>query len=104
MKFDKGDIVKIKDLRDNHSVPDGMKMFSGQTGKITAVYASEDTLNTYYTLTADNEQGVWSETLLTKSEDEDLEYIDTVIKLLRDVETNVETIKRLLWRKKHLND
>lgn len=103
MRFDKGDPIRVKDLRDNHCVPDGMKMFSGQTGQITAVYDSEDNINVYYTISCDDGQGIWSETFLEKADYTDTEYIDTVLNLLRDVETNIETIKRMLWRKKHFN-
>ena len=104
MRFEKGDLIIVKDLRDNHSVPDGMKMFSGHTGRVTAVFDSQDTINTYYTITCDDGQGIWSETFLAKAEDNENPYIDTVIGLLRDVETTIETIKRILWQKKHYNE
>ncbi len=106
MLFVKGETVRVADLRNNHSIPSGMKMYSGQTAKITDVFDSADNLNVYYTLTVDNGQSVWCETMLTKADakDEEDEYIETILKLIADIDGKLDAIKRQLWRRKHRND
>jgi hypothetical protein len=103
MKYNKGDVVRVADLRNNHVVPTGMKMYSGQIGKIVEVYDSPDNLNVYYTITVDEGRSVWPETMLVKADEAENDEIENVLKLIASCEGNLDAIKRLLWRKKHYN-
>ena len=100
MKFVKGEAVRVADLRNNHIIPSGMKMFSGQIGKIVEVFDSPDNLNVYYTITVDEGRSVWPETLLTKA-DGQADDFEAVFKLIAECEGNLDAIKRVLWQKKH---
>ena len=104
MKFVKGETVRVVDLRNDYVIPSGMKMYSGQVAKIVEVFDSPDNLNVYYTLTLDKGQSVWPETMLEKASDDEDEYIETVLKLIAEIDGKLDTIKRQLWRKKHRND
>jgi hypothetical protein len=103
MKYNKGDVVRVADLRNNHVVPTGMKMYSGQIGKVVEVYDSPDNLNVYYTITVDEGRSVWPETMLVKADEAENDEIENVLKLIAACEGNLDAIKRLLWRKKHYN-
>lgn len=105
MRFVRGETVRVVDLRNNHTIPSGMMMYSGQVGKVVDVYDSPDNLNVYYTLTIDKGQSVWCETMLEKADaEDDTEYIETILKLIAEIDGKLDAIKRALWRRKHRND
>ena len=101
MLFVKGETVRVADLRGNHNLPSGMKMYSGQIAQIVDVFDSPENLNVYYTITIDDGQSVWPETMLKKVDDPDAEYIDQIVMLISEIDTTCGKIKELLWRKKH---
>jgi hypothetical protein len=103
MKFVKGETVRVADLRNNHIIPSGMKMYSGQAGKIVEVFDSPDNLNVYYTITVDDGRSVWPETLLAKATGTDDDF-EEVFKLIAECEGKLDEIKRVLWRKKHYSE
>ena len=102
MKFVKGETVRVADLRNNHIIPSGMKMYSGQAGKIVEVFDSPDNLNVYYTITVDEGRSVWPETMLTKAYGADDDF-DAIFKLIAECEGKLDAIKRLLWKKRYEN-
>lgn len=103
MKFVKGETIRVSDLRNNHIVPSGMKMYSGQVGQVLEIYDSPDNLNVYYTITVDDGRSVWPETMLIKEEDAENCDFDNILKLIAQCEGNLDAIKRVLWRKKRSN-
>lgn len=103
MKFVKGETVRVADLRNNHIIPSGMKMYSGQIGQIVETYDSPDNINVYYTITVDEGRSVWPESMLTKADSADDDF-DAIFKLIADCEGNLDAIKRVLWKRKHCRD
>lgn len=103
MKFVKGETVRVADLRNNHIIPSGMKMYSGQIGRIVETYDSPDNINVYYTITVDEGRSVWPESMLTKADSADDDF-DAIFKLIADCEGNLDAIKRVLWKRKHCSD
>lgn len=103
MKFVKGETIRVADLRNNHIVPSGMKMYSGQIGRIVEVYDSPDNLNVYYTITVDEGRSVWPESMLTKADGADDDF-DAIFKQIAECEGNLDAMKRLLWKRKHCNE
>ena len=102
MKFVKGETIRVADLRNNHVIPSGMKMYSGQIGQIVDVFDSPDNLNVYYTITVDEGRSVWPETMLAKADAADGDF-ETVFKLIAECEWNLDAIKRVLWKKRYEN-
>ena len=113
MAFKVGDMVRIKEIRDRHDYPTQMRLLSGQCGHIIGVIRTEsvvsvpnDAVRRYYELDIDAGYGLWPEDFLEsyqppKSEDVDQEWIDTVLKLIAEIEGKLDQLKRQLWRKKH---
>lgn len=112
MAFKVGDMVRIKDIRDRHDYPLPMRLLAGQCGHITGVVRAElrrgDKKETvcYYELDTDTGYGLWPDDFLEsyqppKSDDVDQEWIDTVLKLIAEIEGKLDQLKRQLWRKKH---
>lgn len=101
MQFVRGETVRIADLRNQHNLPSGMKMYSGQLAQIVDVFDSPENLNVYYTISIDDGQSVWPETMLKKVDDPDAEYIDQIVMLVSEIEHTCGKIKELLWIKKH---
>lgn len=112
MAFKVGDMVRIKDIRDRHDYPLPMRLLAGQCGHITGVFRTElrggdkkETVS-YYELDTDTGYGLWPEYFLEsyqppKSDDVDQEWIDTILKLIAEIEGKLDQLKRQLWRKKH---
>ena len=104
--FKVGEMVRIKDIRNKPYYPDWMRMMSGQVGHVIAIKLfnrdGEDKM-AYYELTVDNGLGAWTEDVLepVKSEQDEQEWIDTVLKLIAEIEGKLDQLKRMLWRKKH---
>lgn len=107
MAYKVGEMVRIKDIRNRPDYPDRMRMLSGQVGhvvKITRVlHMNDGTQSFYYELNVDNGLGVWPEDFLepVKSEQGEQEWIDTVLKLIAEIEGKLDALKRQLWRRKH---
>ena len=112
MAFNIGDMVRIKDIRDRSDYPLPMRLLAGQCGHITGVVRAilrggdkKETVS-YYELDTDTGCGLWPEDFLEpyvmpKSEPDDQEWIDTVLKLIAEIEGKLDQLKRQLWRKKH---
>jgi hypothetical protein len=113
MAFKTGDAVRIKDIRNNYDYPLQMRLLSGQCGHVMGIIRAETvcsgkdrTAQNYYELDTDAGYGLWPEDFLEpyetpKSEPEDQEWIDTVLKLIAEIEGKLDQLKRQLWRKKH---
>ena len=112
MAFKVGDMVRIKDIRDRHDYPLPMRLLAGQCGHITGVVRTElrrgDKKETvcYYELDTDTGYGLWPEDFLEpyetpKSEPEDQEWIEAILKIIAEIEGKLDQLKRQLWRKKH---
>ena len=107
MAFKAGDMVRIKDIRNRADYPDLMKMCSGQTAHILNVVRvtrmDSGDRKFYYELDADHGNGIWPEEFLepVKSEQDEQEWIDTVLKLIAEIESKLDALKRQLWRRKH---
>ena len=112
MAYKMGDAVRIKDIRDRTDYPHFMTMMSGQVGHIVMrqtvrMMGGEERI--YYELDTDAGKGLWPEDFLEpyatpKSDKDEQEWIDTVLKLIAEIEGKLDTLKRLLWRKKHYGD
>ncbi len=110
MAFKTGDAVRIKDIRNRHDYPLQMRLLSGQCGHVVGVVKTETvdskTKETrhYYELDTDAGYGLWPETFLepysTPKSEVDQEWIDTVLKLISEIESKLDELKRQLWRKK----
>ena len=101
-----GEMVRIKDIRNRKDLPDSMKMCSGQTGhiiKAVRILVNNNGAMYCYELNVDHGNGVWPEDLLepVKSEQDEQEWIDTVLKLIAEIEGKLDQLKRMLWRRKH---
>jgi len=113
MAFKVGDMVRIKDIRDRHDYPLPMRLLSGQCGHVMGVIktevvgsGAERVTRHYYELDTDTGYGLWPDDFLEsyqppKSEDIDQEWIETVLKLIAEIEGKLDQLKRQLWRKKH---
>ena len=113
MAYKQGDAVRIKDIRNNNDYPLQMRLLSGQCGHVMSVIRAESvcsgkdrTTRNYYELDTDACYGLWPEDFLEpyempKSEQAEQEWIDTVLKLIADIEGKLDQLKRMLWRKKH---
>ena len=114
MAFKVGDMVRIKDIRDRHDYPLPMRLLAGQCGHITGVVRAElrggDKKETvcYYELDTDTGYGLWPDDFLESYQppksDVDQEWIETVLKLIAEIEGKLDQLKRMLWRKKHYGD
>ena len=108
--FRVGEMVRIKDIRNRPDYPDRMRMMSGQVGyvaKVTKVVRLDSGgLSFFYELNIDNGLGVWPEDFLepVKSEQDDQEWIEMILKLIAEIEGKLDQLKRMLWRKKHYGD
>lgn len=109
MAYKQGDAVRIKDIRNNHDYPLQMRLLSGQCGHVMSVIRAESvcsgkdrTTRNYYELDTDAGYGLWPEDFLEPYEmpNTDDEWIDTVLKLIADIEGKLDQLKRQLWRKK----
>ena len=112
MAYKQGDAVRIKDIRNNHDYPPQMRLLSGQCGHVMGIIRTEsagsvpnDAVRRYYELDIDAGYGLWPEDFLepyeTPKSDVDQEWIDTVLKLIAEIEGKLDQLKRQLWRKKH---
>lgn len=107
MAFNVGDVVRIRDIRNKPNYPDLMKMYGGQVAhilKVVRVTRLDDGSQIfYYELDADHGNGVWPEDFLepVKTEQDEQEWIDTVLRLIAEIEGKLDQLKRQLWRKKH---
>ena len=107
MAFKADDVVRIKDIRNRADYPDMMKMCSGQTAHVLKVVRvtrlDSGHQKHYYELDADHGNGIWPEDFLdpVKPEQDEQEWIDTVLKLILEIETKLDQLKRQLWRRKH---
>lgn len=104
--FKVGEMVRIKDIRNKPYYPDWMRMMSGQAGSVIGIkcYDRDGTGQmVYYELTVDDGLGAWTEDVLEpiKSEQDEQEWIDTVLKLIAEIEGKLDQLKRQLWRRKH---
>lgn len=113
MAFKVGDMVRIKDIRDRHDYPLPMRLLAGKCALVVGIIRTEsagpvpdDAVRQYYELDTDTGYGLWPEDFLEpyqppKSDDVDQEWIDTVLKLIAEIEGKLDQLKRMLWRKKH---
>ena len=106
MAFKAGDVVRIKDIRNRADYPDMMRMCSGQRAhilKVVRIQLFESGTKLFYELDADHGNGVWPEDFLepVMPEQEEQEWIDTVLKLIAEIEGKLDALKRQLWRRKH---
>lgn len=112
MAYKTGDAVQIKDIRNTHDYPLQMRLLSGQFGHVMGVIKTEiigsgqeKAVRHYYELDIDAGYGLWPEDFLepyeTPKSDVDQEWIDTVLKLIAEIEGKLDQLKRQLWRKKH---
>ncbi len=111
MAYKVGDMVRIKDIRDRHDYPLPMRLLAGQCGHVTGVFRTEprggdkkETVS-YYELDIDDGKGLWPEDFLEpyvtpKEAQDEQEWIDTVLKLIAEIEGKLDQLKRQLWRKK----
>ena len=105
------DTVTIKDIRNEIDCPDEMKSYSGQPAHVMKVITAQmytppngNELKVYYELDIDRAKNLWPDRYLkpyTDAKDAESEYIDQIIRIVSDIEAKLDTIKRLLWRKKH---
>lgn len=108
MAYKQGDAVRIKDIRNNNDYPLQMRLLSGQCGHVMGIIRTEsvvsvpnDSVRRYYELDTDGGYGLWPEDFLEPYETPtDDEWIDTVLKLIADIEGKLDQLKRQLWRKK----
>jgi hypothetical protein len=110
MAFKTGDMVRIKEIRDRHDYPTQMRLMSGQCGHVMGIIKADiidsgtaKTVRRYYELDIDAGYGLWPEDFLEPyaADKTDDEWIDTVLKLIAEIEGNLDQLKRQLWRKKH---
>ena len=107
MAFKVGDAVRIRDIRNKPNYPDMMKMYGGQVAHILKVVRITRMDNGeqkfYYELDADHGNGIWPDDFLEpiKSDVDEQEWIDTVLKLIAEIESKLDALKRQLWRRKH---
>lgn len=111
MAFKLGETVRIKDIRNRTDYPQFMTMLSGQVGHVITVRSIEymtpkSDRRTYYELDLDKGKGLWPEDFLEpyvtpKSAQDEQEWIEQILKLIAEIEGKLDTLKRLLWRKKH---
>ena len=110
--YNLGDSVVVNDLRRSDLfVPEDMKAYSGQIARITKIISAQmySTPNgnetvTYYEIDRDCGRSLWPERYLTpytEPKQDDTEYIETILKLIADIDGKIDAIKRVLWRKKH---
>ncbi len=109
-----GDQIVIKDIRNAADCPDELRMYSGQTARITKIISAQmySTPNgnetaVYYELDIDNGKSLWPEryiTSYTEARKAETENIDLLLKMIGEVETKLDTIKRVLWRQKRYSD
>ena len=115
MAYKQGDAVRIKDIRNNHDYPLQMRLLSGQCGHVMGIFKTEvvvpgtdRVIRHYYELDIDAGYGLWPEDFLepyqTPKSEVDQEWIDTVLKLIAEIEGKLDQLKRQLWRKKHYGD
>mgnify|MGYP007111671604 CR=1 FL=1 len=113
MAYKQGDAVRIKDIRNNNDYPLQMRLLSGQCGHVMGIIRTEsvvsvpnDSVRRYYELDTDGGCGLWPEDFLEPYEmpNTEDEWIDTVLKLIADIEGKLDQLKRQLWRKKHYGD
>lgn len=108
--FKVGDAVRIRDIRNKPNYPDLMKMYGGQVAHILKVVRITRMDNGeqkfYYELDADHGNGIWPDDFLEpiKSDVDEQEWIDTVLKLIVEIESKLDALKRQLWRRKHYGD
>ena len=109
MAFKQGDAVRIKDIRNNHDYPLQMRLLSGQCGHVMGIIKTEvvgagtdRVTRRYYELDIDAGYGLWPEDFLEpyNTPNTDDEWIDTVLKLIAEIEGKLDQLKRQLWRKK----
>ena len=113
MAFKTGDMVRIKEIRDRHDYPTQMRLLSGQCGHVMGVIKTEvvgsgqaKAVRNYYELDIDAGYGLWPEDFLEpyetpKSEPDDQEWIEAILKIIAEIEGKLDQLKRQLWRKKH---
>ena len=103
MAFKIGDMVRIKDIRDRSDYPLAMRLLSGQCAHIMWVtfvkYLDEDgNEKSYYDLDVDGGKGLWPEYFLepyqTPKSEVDQEWIETVLKLIAEIEGKLDQLKR----------
>ena len=105
--FKAGDMVRIRDIRNRPDYPERMRMLSGQVGhimKVTRVTRMDNGEQVfYYELNVDNGLGVWPADFLepVKTDVDEQEWIDTILKLIAEIESKLDALKRQLWRRKH---
>ena len=110
MAFKVGDFVRIKDIRNRVDYPECMRMCSGQTAHILRVtsikYVDCGEEKSYYELDVDSGKGLWPSYFLEAVEQErtEDEWIDSVLKLISEIEVKLDQLKRQLWRKKKYGD
>jgi hypothetical protein len=110
MAYKAGDMVRIKDIRNRPDYPLPMRLLSGQCGHVTGIIKTETVgsgtervTRNYYELDTDTGSGLWPEDFLEpydapKSDDD--EWIETILKLIAEIEGKLDQLKRMLWRKK----
>ena len=113
MAYKVGDMVRIKEIRDRHDYPPQMRLLSGQCGHVMGIIRTEsagsvpnDAVRRYYELDIDAGYGLWPEDFLEpyetpKSEPDDQEWIEAILKIIAEIEGKLDQLKRQLWRKKH---
>lgn len=111
MAYRQYDTVIIQDIRNNADCPGEMKPYSGQTAHIMKVITAQmysgpngNELRVYYELDIDGGKGLWPERFLKPYVEDgksETEWIDTILRLISDIETKCDLIKRELWRRKH---
>jgi hypothetical protein len=112
MAYKVGDMVRIKDIRNRPDYPVAMRLLSGQCGHVMGIIktevvgtGTERATRHYYELDTDNGSGLWPEDFLEPYKapglDDEQEWIDTVLKLIAEIEGKLDQLKRQLWRKKH---
>ncbi len=113
MAYKTGDMVRIKEIRDRYDYPMQMRLMSGQCGHVLGIIRTEIVgagtdrkTRHYYELDVDAGYGLWPEDFLEpyvmpKSEPDDQEWIEAILKIIAEIEGKLDQLKRQLWRKKH---
>ncbi len=106
MAFKVGDMVRIKDIRDRNELPLEMRLLSGQNTFVLDCCGKVGSDENYYELSVDCGESVWPDYLLESADNNrsDDEWIESVLKLIADIEGKLDQLKRQLWRRKKYGD
>lgn len=104
------DTVIIKDVRGEIDCPEEMKAYSGQAAHVMKVITAQlfappngNELKVYYELDIDQSKNLWPDKYLkpyADMKDPESEQIDQILRQISQIESILDAIKRVLWRKK----